>query len=181
MSRCGCKHCILRGLSSSAAVQKATKRMQDERAVGKIGGQRKDVRSGTSSAGVAIVRRHVSSVSAVWKPLPTPVMRHPATSASWLWRLDLAVSSWKTRAMLALCRLARERCRRSFGAGSTGWLEREAAGKSERTSGHLGSRDVRSHKNECLVVLSTTFKRLLSCVSNDAFPCACCFSPWTRA
>ena len=34
------------------------------------------------------------------------------------------------------------------GAGSTGWLEREAAGNSERTSGHLGSRDVRSHKNE---------------------------------
>ena len=32
------------------------------------------------------------------------------------------------------------------GAGSTGWLEREAAGNSERTSGHLGSRDVRSHK-----------------------------------
>ena len=31
-------------------------------------------------------------------------------------------------------------------AGSTGWLEREAAGNLERTSSHFGSRDVRSHK-----------------------------------
>ena len=38
----------------------------------------------------------------------------------------------------------------AHGAGSTGWLEREAAVKSERTSGHLGLRDVRSHKNETL-------------------------------
>ena len=36
------------------------------------------------------------------------------------------------------------------GAGSTGWLEREAAGNSERTSGHLGSRDVRSHEKNPL-------------------------------
>ena len=34
--------------------------------------------------------------------------------------------------------------RKGRGADSTGWLEREAAGKSKRTSGHLGSRDVRS-------------------------------------
>ena len=41
------------------------------------------------------------------------------------------------------------------GAGSTGWLEREAAGNSERTSGHLGSRDVRSHKKKnCSLNLS---------------------------
>ena len=35
------------------------------------------------------------------------------------------------------------------GAGSTGWLEREAAVNAERTSGHLGSRDVRSQKTNC--------------------------------
>ena len=36
----------------------------------------------------------------------------------------------------------------NYGAGSTGWLEREAAGNPERTSGHFGSRDVRSHKKK---------------------------------
>ena len=58
------------------------------------------------------------------------------------------------------------------GAGSTGWLEREAAGNSERTSGHLGARDVRSHKKKALVVLSMTFKRLLGYVFNDVGRCA---------
>ena len=43
------------------------------------------------------------------------------------------------------------------GAGSTGWLEREAAGNPERTSGHLGSRDVRSHKKKLFLNLSNGF------------------------